>query len=184
MREDRKDTSFEDIAASPFEQTWIAPLAENRLVDFTRPLLLDNIRFNQFAVNPHPESADRRVLWQRKMKHTFQSSPRVVHERLFDCGSRNLVANLDLDLVETHGEWRVATVDIANQRTDRFVVRRAFETGQPDGLLADLCQLGIAIDAVMRGLTRFNCDGLVAGAKQFERVSCRFAARNFQFATE
>ena len=71
MGEDGEHPGLEDVAAGPFQQAGIAPLAQNRLVDFACPLLFDHIGLNQFAVDPHPEARDRGILRQGEVEHSL-----------------------------------------------------------------------------------------------------------------
>ena len=56
----------------------------------------------------------------------------MVDERFLDHRAGDLVADIDRDLVITDRERHVAAIDLGDQRTDRFVGRRAFKTLKPE----------------------------------------------------
>ena len=72
VRGDRKDAGLEDVAARPFQQARVALLAQDRLVDFAGPLLLDDVGLDQLVADPHAEAGDRGVLRQREIEDAFE----------------------------------------------------------------------------------------------------------------
>jgi len=91
------------------------------------------------------------------MKDPFQPCSRVVHERLFDRRSSNLIADLNRHVVETHGQWFIATIrQIDDQRAERFVVRRSFKPRQPDRCLSYVDQLFVRVDTNQFFISRLN----------------------------
>ena len=120
VAEDREHPRFEEVAAGPFQQAGVAFLAQDGLVDLTRALLLDHVGLDQFAVDPHAEAGDRRVLRQREVEHALEARAGVVDEGLLDGGARDLVTDVDGDLVETDGQRRVAAIDLGDQLPHRL----------------------------------------------------------------
>ncbi len=120
---DGEDAGLEDVAARPFQQARIAPLAEDRLVDLPRPLLLHHVGLDQFVADPHAEAGDRGVLRQGEEERALQLRVGVVDERFFDRGPGDLVADIDRDLVIADRQRHVAAVDLRQQRADRVAGR-------------------------------------------------------------
>ena len=141
MRFDRKDTSLEEIAASPFQQTGIASLAQNRLIDFASTLLLKDVRFDQFVTDPHPEPADRSIRRQWKEERSFRASRTMINERFFDHRPRDLVSDIDRHSVISDRQRNVASVDVRDQRTERLLRHRTLEAEQPSRCVIEFRQL-------------------------------------------
>src|ERR1700722_18217344 len=135
LGEDREDAGFENIAARPFEQTGIALFAQDRLVNFARPLLLDDIGLNELVSDPHSETGDRCILRQWEVKDALENGIGSVDERLFDDGARDLIADIDRDMVIADRERHVAAIDGGHERAKRLVGRAPLEALQPDRLL-------------------------------------------------
>ena len=148
VRLDREDACLEQVPRSPFEQPRIASLAQDGLVNFTGTLLLDDVRIDEIVADPHAEPADRRILRQREMEGPFQPRPRVIDERFLDGRPRDLIANLDRDLVIAHRQRFVATIgQLHDQRTKRLVVGSPFKPGQPHWHLRHVHELLVPVNS-------------------------------------
>ena len=164
-RRDRVDAGFEDVATGPFEQTRVALLAQDRLVNFAGPLLLDDVRFDEFVADPHTETRDRRVRREREMEHPFEHTVRAVDERFLDDGPRDLIADVDRDVVIAHRQWHVPAVDRRDQRPERLGRRGTFEPLQPEGIFLDADELAF-LDADELPAVDFH--SLLVRAEQFD----------------
>jgi hypothetical protein len=131
MGENGIDPRLENVAARPFQETRIALLAENRLVDLAGPLLFDDVGFHELVSDPHPKAADRGISRQREVEDAFEPLAGVVDERLLDRRAGDLVADFDRNLVIADGERDFAAVDIGHQRAERFADGVPLVAGEP-----------------------------------------------------
>ena len=148
----REHTGLENVAACPLKQPRIAPFAQNRFVNLPGTLLLDDVRLDELATDPHSKSADRRVLRQRKMKNALQTRFRPIHKGLFDRRASDLVPDFHVDFVIPNRQRHVAAVDFGDERADRFVRRCSFKTEQPDRIFLNDLQLAISTDLIQSGV--------------------------------
>ena len=90
---------------------------------------------------------------QWEIENAFEPAVRIVDERLFDFGPRDLVADIDRHLVITDRQRNVASFDLGNQRADRLVDHLALKALEPEGLFRERDQLLVvgAEDLRVRG---------------------------------
>ena len=186
MRQDRKHSRFKDVPASPLQQARISTLAQNRLVNLSSPLFFNHVSFDQFTIDPHPETADRSVLGQWKMELAFQPTSSVINKRLFNRCASNLITNFDFDFVITNRQRHVSAINLGDQRTDRLFVTRTKESGQPLRLVVSSDKVSIAVDLEMpslpgldRGVGFIRFATYVYRQRSFGRAS----AREIRFAS-
>ena len=165
---DREDARLEDVAARPFEQPGVAPLAQDRLIDLTGPLLLDDVGLDQVVADPHAEAGDRRVLRQREIEDAFELGVGVVDERFLDDGAGDLIANIDGYLVIADGKRHITAIDECDERSERLVRRRSLEAEEPTRVLVHPREL-LFVDADELPIP--DRDFLLSGPEQLDRCA-------------
>ena len=154
MPQNGEDPRLEDIAARPFQQTGVAPFAQDGLVDLPRTLFLHHVGFHQLTVNPHAKARDRSILRQGKVEDALQCALRVVDKGLLDDGAGNLIADVDGDLVVAQRQRQIAAFNRGDQGPHGFGRHGPLEGLQPVGFALKLLSLPV-LDAEHGGLRRF-----------------------------